>query len=82
MVIRLNDENETTLVNELIIELDISGATIDMSDGDGCFKMFNGEIIVNKGFVGNGKGNNLRLRYENSHLMFGDFDRLHEASMY
>ena len=82
MVIKLNDEDKTTLVNELIIELDISGSMMDCSDSDGCFKLFNGWITVNEGFTGSGKANNLRLRYENSYIMFGDFDRLKEASMY
>ena len=43
MEIQLKDENETKLVNELIIDLDISGTMMDLSDSDGCFKIFNGE---------------------------------------
>ena len=77
MEIQLKDENETKLVNELIIDLDISGTMMDLSDSDGCFKMFNGEIVVN-----NEHSSRIRLRYENYYSMIEDFEQLREASMY
>ena len=83
MEIKLNDANETVLSNEMIIELDVSGVMMDISCSDGCNKMFNGDITINKGFTdGAGKSLGLTLRYESLVGFTDDLNTLYGESLY
>tara|TARA_R110000803_G_scaffold104165_1_gene172327 strand:+ start:156 stop:515 length:360 start_codon:yes stop_codon:yes gene_type:complete len=83
MEIKLNDANKTVLSNEMIIELDVSGVMMDISCSDGCNKMFNGDITINKGFTdGAGKSLGLTLRYESLVGFTDDLNTLYGESLY
>ena len=83
MEIKLNDANKTVLSNEMIINLDVSGVMMDISCSDGCNKMFNGDITINKGFTnGAGKSTGLTLRYESLVGFTDDLNALYGASLY
>ena len=80
---KLNDVKETELANEMIIELEVDGTMFDISNRDGCCKMFEGSIIINKGFSDiHGNSSSIALRYDNIGAFMEDFDRLYEESLY
>ena len=83
MEMKLNDVNETVLTNEMIIDLDISGVMFDVSDSDGCGKMFHGDVTINKEHTNpDGKSSSIALRYDCLGAFTEDIDRLHEESLY
>jgi len=83
MEIKLKDEDNTIITNEMIIEIGISGQLMDLSDSEGCFKIFNGFIAINEGFTDmHGRSTSIMLRYENYNDMFSDYEKLHEESMF
>ena len=83
MEIKLNDVNETVLSNRMIINLDVSGAMMDISCSDGCNKMFNGDITINEGFTDvAGKSSSVTLRYESLVGFTDDLNALYRESLY
>lgn len=83
MKLKLNDVNETAIINDMIIDLDIRGVMFDISDSDGCGKIFHGDVTINKGHTNTeGKSASISLRYDCIAAFLEDIEKLHEEAMW